>query len=196
MGKLYWIAAAFFAALATHAAFVLAVPAYTLDRSLSSVLEHAGANHFVVLKPEDQQRLFPGYPPNSVAGICAFDVSKADVKFTADMAPGYWTLTIYSRSGQVLYALNDTQAGSGQFTVKLKRAPGLIEMLTQPGSDDAIAEAGWNLDTPEPRGIAVLWQPAGDPAERAGIQRGLAKTSCAPMPPKASVSVPSAATKA
>ena len=78
--------------------------------------------------------------------------------------------------------------------MKLKRAPGLIEMLTQPGPEDVVTEAGWNVDTPDPRGFAVLWQPAGDPAERPGIERGLAKTACAPAAAKSAVSAPGAAT--
>jgi uncharacterized membrane protein len=176
----YWFTAALFLAASVHAAFVLAMPAFLLKRSMARISSEAGINAFFVLPTDEQHRLFPAYPPLSVTGACAFDVSKGPVDFSADMPAGFWTLTIYSSSGDVIYALNDTQAGTGRFTVNLKQAPSLLEMLNQTTPDDPINMTGWNVSTAESTGLAVLWQPVAEAALRPGIVRSFGKTICRP----------------
>ncbi len=178
MRKLYWLAAAIFLAMGIHAAFVLAMPAFVLKRSIARISDESGTNAFFVLSAEEQRRLFPAYPPLSAVGACAFDVAEGPVDFSADMPPGFWTLTIYSSSGKVLYALNDSQSGTARFTVKLKRAPGLLEILSKTGPDDPGTMTGWNVSTSEPTGLAVLWQPVSEAALRPGIIRSFGKTIC------------------
>ena len=178
MHRLYWFTATLFLAAGVHAAFVLAMPAFMLQRSITRISSEIGTNAFFVLPAEEQRRLFPAYPPLSVVGACAFDVAKGPVDFIADMPAGFWTLTIYSSSGNVIYALNDTQAGTGRFTVNLKKAPGLLEMLSQTSSDTPINMTGWNVSTAEPTGLAVLWQPVAEAALRPGMVRSFGKTIC------------------
>ncbi|MBC8036284.1 MAG: hypothetical protein H7X89_03600 [Rhizobiales bacterium] len=181
MRKFYWFAAAIFLALGVHAAFVLAMPGFMLKRSIARISGETGTNAFFVLPVEEQSRLFPSYPPLSVTGACAFDVSDGPVDFSADMPAGFWTLTIYSSSGNVIYALNDTQAGTAHFTVNLKKAPGLLDMLTKTTLDDRGTMTGWSVSTGEPTGLAVLWQPVADAALRPGIVRSFGKTICKPV---------------
>ncbi len=178
MRRFYWFAAAVFLAMGVHAAFVLSMPAFVLERSIARISSEVGANSFFVLPAEEQRRLFPAYPPLSVIGACAFDVSRGPVDLSADMPSGFWTLTIYSSSGDVIYALNDTQAGTGRFTVNLKKAPSLLDMLSRTTADDPGTMSGWNVSTAEPRGLAVLWQPVADAALRPSAVRNLGKTIC------------------
>ena len=181
MRKLYWFAAALFLAAGVHTAFVLAMPAFMLKRSIARISSEAGNNTFFVLPADEQRRLFPAYPPLSVVGVCAFDVSMGPVDFSADMPAGFWTLTIYSASGEVIYALNGTQSGTGRFTVNLKTAPGLLEILSQTGPEDPVNMTGWNLSTAQPTGLAVLWQPVAEAALRPGIVRDFGMTTCKPV---------------
>lgn len=178
MPRLYWFVTAIFLAMGVHAAFVLSMPAFVLERSIERISSEAGTNTFFVLPLEEQRRLFPTYPPLSVIGACAFDVSKGPVDFSADMPVGFWTLTIYSSSGDVIYALNDTQAGTGRFTVNLKKAPNLLDMLSQTTADDPVTMSGWTVSTVEPKGLAVLWQPVAEAALRPSVVHNLGKTIC------------------
>ncbi|HUR44067.1 MAG TPA: hypothetical protein VMZ01_08210 [Aestuariivirga sp.] len=178
MRRLFWVFLAVSLAVTIHAAFVLAMPAFMLKRSIARISGETGANSFFVLPTDEQRRLFPAYPPLSVVGACAFDVSQGPVDFSADMPEGFWTLTIYSGSGDVIYALNDTQAGTGRFTVNLKKAPGLLEMLSQTSMEDPVTMSGWNVSTAEPTGLAVLWQPVAEAALRPGIVQNFRKTIC------------------
>jgi uncharacterized membrane protein len=178
MNRLFWSAAAVLLAIAVHAAFMLVVPSYALQRSVARISGYSDANAFFVLPLEEQSRLFPSYPKFSVVGLCAFDVSNSKLDLSASLPPGYWTLTIYSSAGDVIYALNDRQSGTSTFTVNVSRAPGLVEMLTQPAQDDLASTTGWSVKASDPTGFAVLWQPVSDPGLRAKVVQAFEKSSC------------------
>ena len=136
LARLFWLIAGAAIGVLVHVVIVLVLPSATMQRSLASLNGGKEANSFFVLPEAEQRKLFPGYPPTGVVGACAFDVSKAKVNFSAQIPPGYWTFTVYSTSGKVIYSLNDKQTGTGTFTVNLTKAPGLLEMLTELAPDD------------------------------------------------------------
>lgn len=178
LNRLYWIVVSLVLAVAVHAAYLLIAPGLALEHSMARTGALAARNAFQVLKPEEQSALFPTFPPSSVFGVCAFDVSKSGVELSAALPEGYWTLTVYSRSGDVIYALNSRQSGTNNFTVSLTRAPGLMEALTSTASDDPGSFNGWKVATPEDKGIAVLWVPLQETAQRAAVTRVLQQSRC------------------
>jgi uncharacterized membrane protein len=178
LDRLYWLLTATVLAVAVHAAYMLIAPGIALDRSISRTAASVASNQFQVLKPEDQSILFPNYPASSVFGICAFDVSTSAVELSATMPEGFWTLTIYSRSGNVIYALNSTQSGTNTFTVSVVKAPGLVDAITKPAVEDPGSYNGLKATTPESKGIAVLWVPVGEVAQRAAVTRVLGNSRC------------------
>lgn len=182
MKHLYWLAAALFTAIAAHAAFILGLPSFSLDRTISRLSADAGSNAFFILPQDEQSRLLPAYPRESVVGVCAFDVSKTQVSLSANLPNGFWTLTIYSDRGDVIYTVNNTQAGTNSFTVALSKAPDLLEMLQQATQKEAVdADTGWTVSSPAARGIAVLWYPVAESAQRPGLVRALSKSTCQPL---------------
>jgi len=182
MRRLYWLAAALLAAVATHAAYILIVPELMLQKTLARAAGGVGDNRLFVISTQDQRTLFPTFPASSVFAACLFDVSRGKVAINADLPDGLWTLTIYSSSGDAIYSVNDRQSGTNQFTVSLSLAPGIVEMLSLSGNEEAAANAGWEVSTSDPRGTAVFWIPSGEPAMRDKIVRALAKSNCQPVP--------------
>lgn len=181
MRFVYWSIAALLTAIACHAAFILIVPAYSLDRTIARIERGSGSNRFFILTEDEQQRLAPGYPRHSVTGVCAFDVSQSNVTLAANVPEGFWTLTIYSSRGDVIYSANNAQTGTNSFTVSLSLAPDLIEMLKQATAKEPVdADTGWTVSSPAPNGLAVLWYPVAEPAQRTGIIREMSKTVCQP----------------
>lgn len=179
MRRLFWLLAALFTGIAVHAGFTLAVPAFTLQRTIEHLAGNEGRNHFFIMKGEDQARLFPTYPASSVVGACAFDVRRGPVDLKGNMPPGFWTLAIYSSSGDVLYAANDQQAGTNQFMLRLQQAPGLLDMLLKDqANEDSPVGSAWTVKTADPRGLAVLWQPLADAALRPQAAATIATSSC------------------
>jgi uncharacterized membrane protein len=176
--RLFWLATAVFVAIASHAAFILFLPDFTLKPMIAHVSRGTGSNRFFLLDAAERQTMFPSYPPASVAGACAFDVSRGPVQLKAALTPGFWTLTIYSSAGDVIYVLNEIQSGTDTFAVNFNRAPGLLQMLLATQQDDPRNVSGWTVSSAEPRGLAVLWQPLADQAMQPEAERALAATQC------------------
>lgn len=180
MGRAFWILTGLFTALAVHTTLVLAVPSFTLKRAVSGLAARQGANRFFVMEAADQTRLFPTYPASSLIGACAFDVTGGPVDLTGSMPPGFWTLAIYSSAGEVLYTANNTQAGTNNFTLRLQRAPDLLDMLKETGSEESSVSSAWTVKTSDPRGLAILWQPLADAAMRPAAVQVINGSACQP----------------
>lgn len=182
MRFLFWAAVALFTAIAAHAAFILEAPAYSLGHTIARISAKAGGNAFFILPPEEQAKLLPAYPRQGVVGVCAFDVSQSNVDLQVNVPDGFWTLTIYSSRGGIIYTVNNAQAGLNFFNVALSKAPDLIEMLVQATEKEPIdADTGWTVSSPSERGLAVLWYPVDEPAERAGVMREIERSACKPV---------------
>lgn len=183
MGRLYWMVAAVLVAIVVHAGFILMVPALSFERSVARLVSDRGANSFFILPQQEQSALFPAYPRHSVVGICDFDVSSEQVQLNARMPEGFWTLTIYSNRGEVIYAVNNVQTGTNTFTVSLSLAPDIIETLRQSAAKESIGDdTGWNVKSPAPRGLVVIWYPVTEGAMRAAVVQKMSATSCKAVP--------------
>lgn len=179
--RLFWLTAALLFGVVLHASYLLLAPGFALGRSVAASGVSIDTPVFRVLSAADQTTLFPTFPRSSVFGLCAFDIGTQSAKIEAVMPEMFWTLTIYSRSGRAIYALNSGQAGTSNFAVSLRLAPTLIEQLTG-ASEDVSSQDGWNVSAPEPKGFAVLWVPVREEAERAAVEKTLAQTRCAAVP--------------
>lgn len=179
MTRVFWIIAAVFTALAVHSSIIVAAPGYSYGRAMTRLAAQAGFNAFFIMPSQAQTQLFPTYPRESVIGLCVFDVSAGDVQLSAQMPPGFWTLTVYSSTGAVIYSVNDRQAGTGSFTLSLSRAPGFVETLLKAAEKEKIEEdSGWTVKTVDPKGLAVLWYPEVETAMRPHIIREMKASTC------------------
>ena len=177
--RLFWIAAALTAAVAAHAAFALFVPGWLFSHEIRRMAASQGANHFFILPPEDQAKLFPGLPRQGVTGICLFDVSKGNVTLAADLPDGLWVTTIYTDKGEPIYSVNNRQSGSNVFNVSLSLAPGVLDMLIQATDKERPEiDSGWTVMSPELQGLAVVWYPLAEMGLRAITAESVAHTRC------------------
>lgn len=177
MRLLFWAFTAAVLGIAAHVSTLLFAPRYTLDRSLRVALD-ASPNSFAVLTRTAQAQLLPDYPSNAVFGVCRYDVSKGPVTFNANMPDRFWALAVYAADGQTLYTVNDRQSGVNTFTLKLVRAPGLLEAFTVKDDEDQVTDQAWKVASPEKSGVALVWVPFSDPAQRASVAAALSKSSC------------------
>lgn len=177
-GRLFWLVAAFLLGVAVHSAYLLAAPGLALSRSIAKTGLSLEDANFRLVSPQDQVSVFPTFPATSVFGVCAFDVSAGEAKINAVMPDSFWTLTIYSRTGKVIYALDREQAGTNAFTVSLFEAPSLLESLLTTTAEDLATQDGWTVTTSETKGFAVFWVPLRESAQRPGVEQVLKATSC------------------
>ncbi|MFM8746795.1 MAG: hypothetical protein ACKOED_09030 [Aestuariivirga sp.] len=177
---LFWALVALAAGLAAHAAFALYVPAWWFGRQVERLAREHGRNSFFVMTPERQSELFPGLPRSGVAGLCIFDVTDGKVTFTADLPPGLWVASIYTRHAEPIYAVNNRQSGADSFTLRLSLAPGLLDQILGSAATDSLEDlaSGWTVMSPEPTGLAVLWYPAPEAGVRAAAAAAMARSRC------------------
>lgn len=179
MLRLYWIAVALLTALAVHVAFVLFGPAYRFALAAKEMTGAEGRNRFIILAPDHQAQLFPALPRQSVIGACFYDVSQGNVTLAANVPPGRWVTAIYSGHGKLLYSVNNNQSGADSFTISLAPAPGFLEMLMlSTDKERPEIDSGWSVVSPEARGLAIIWYPLVDPAQRDGIARAMSRSRC------------------
>jgi uncharacterized membrane protein len=181
MSRLFWPITAAFLAVAVHLAYVLFAPSLMFQRKLASLTENAAANSFFVMLPDAQVKLVPTASAQDIVGLCLLDLAPGRVIFSGSVPRSLWTLSIFSQSGQQVYAINDAEAGTTQFVIELKRAKGILEQLRgkneqeEPGQ---IQNVGWHADLNERRGVVVLWVPVDNPSRRAGMEAALKTTKC------------------
>ena len=175
-----WLVVEMMTAVAVHVAFVLFAPAYRFSLTAGAMAGPEGANHFVILKPEDQVQLFPALPRHSVVGACLYDVARGNVRLDANVPAGQWVTAIYSSRGKLLYSVNNRQSGADSFSVSVGLAPGFLEVLLQsPDAERPEIDSGWTVMSPESRGLAVIWYPLTDAAQRDSIAEALSRSRCA-----------------
>lgn len=182
MGRLYWLVLFMASAIASHAAYVLYYPGYNFDRKIEAVAGAASRNTMVVLGAAEISKLFPAYATSDVVAMCRYDLTQGPMQISAKLPRGYWTFSIFTVKGRQVYSLTDAQAGDSSFTVDLLQAPDLLAKikgaLDDGGEAEAISDVGWKVETPEAKGIAVIWVPVADPIFRGSTLAAVRNSAC------------------
>ena len=182
IGRLFWIVTASFAALAAHLATILYVPGISFNRNLNAISAGQKANSFFLMAPESQPGFLPIATTQDIVGLCLIDLSQGKVVVKAHVPQSFWNFTIYNSSGLQVYAINDAEAGAGEFSVEIAQAKGIIEQVRgKPEPDDIgkITNSGWHAEVTGNNGLAVLWLPVPDPVRRKALEAEVKKTDCA-----------------
>ncbi len=180
-GRLYWIFTAAFVGIAVHIATILYLPSVSFNRNLARVTSQAPRNSFFVMKPEQQVSLLATATAQDIIGLCLVDVSKGNIVISAHGLNQLWSVAIYNASGQQVYAINDVEAGTGDFTVELSKAKSLLQQITgKPDAEDAkvIENIGWHAELTDNTAIAVLWMPVPDAFQRPTLEAAVKATVC------------------
>ena len=181
LGRSFWIVIAVLVALATHVSYVLFAPGFWFARQLNAATDGHAYNSFFIADVAKQTQLLSSATSKSVVGVCKFNLDKGVVELNAKLPRSFWTLSIYSQSGRQVYALNDVQAGTSEFKIELSKTKTFFQQLMGNGrAEDApqIENLGWHAETPESRGIAVIWIPISDELMRPQIEAIVAGSNC------------------
>ncbi len=180
---LFWTAVALVVGAVAHLSYVLIAPTFAMQQLMGGSAEDAQVNRFVPLDAAEQMRLLGEGENDSVSGKCIFDISQGELSVAAEMPDAFWSLTLYSEKGADLYTINDRQAGIDKFKLTVKRAPGIMELLSGDQSETARALSdGWSVEIPEPRGVAVFWMALDYPEQRKLFTDILSRSTCTLTP--------------
>ncbi len=183
MGRMYWLVIAVLVGIVTHVTYVLFLPSYLFTRNLSEATTSQAYNQFFIADRQNQTNLFPAATSKSIIGLCKFDLSNGPIALQAKLPRSYWTFSVYSQSGRQVYALNDVQAGTSEFKVELSKTKSFLEQLMGNGRAEDLTQTenlGWHAETPESRGIAVIWIPISDELMRPQIEAAMKGSICKP----------------
>lgn len=176
---LFWFAVALLIGAVAHLSYVLIAPSFAMQRLIGAGQDDAPVNRLVLLNGPEQMRLLGETEREAVSAKCLFDISKGQLLVAAEMPDTFWSLTIYSDKGEDLYTINDRQAGTDKFTLTVKKAPSLADLLASDQAENARALSdGWSVEIAEPRGIAVFWMALDYPEQRKLFSEVLSRSSC------------------
>jgi uncharacterized membrane protein len=177
---LFWTVSGLALAAVVHLSYVLVGTRFALQDMISTEAQAATSGQFTLLAPEEQLRLLGESEDDAVAGRCLFDLKGGALAIDAAMPDGFWSLTIYSQSGQEVYSINDRQAGTNRFKLTVKRTPGLLSFFTSSDTPDTkpSENEGWSAEIGADRGFAIFWAALDQPQMRPSMARELARTTC------------------
>ena len=183
MGRLFWFVAAVFFGVATHLAYVLFTPLILFQKQFVTITNDKPVNKFFILDPTKKNLLIPTSTAQAVVGICSFDLNLGPIVVSAKLPKSFWTVSIYTQSGQQVYSLNDIQAGSNDFTIELSRAKSIFQQLfgnSSPEDAVPIDSLGWHAESNEQFGFVVMWVPLADELMRDTIEATVKDSRCQP----------------
>ena len=96
-----------------HIAVLFLVPAYS-ERDAWSALSQQ-ANYYAVtrLDPAGQAPVIGSLDPLFDAVACRFDLSDGEIRVHGDGSVPYWSMSVYDRSGQNIFSVNDRSSAGG-----------------------------------------------------------------------------------
>ena len=135
-----------------------------------------GANTFSVQSEAAANKFLKHNPADIVTAVCLFDLSTGPVKVSSEVVGNYWSLSVYSSRGDIIYTLNDRQAASEKVAITIHRkGDNNVQSPTQgeksPGGEAAVASEDW-------QGLVVIRGGVSLPHQSAFIASRLSGSTC------------------
>lgn len=163
-----------------HLASVLAIPALASpnadDRLAAFALRHA-----VTLLPRAAAGAgLPHRDPAIALGVCRYDLAAGPLRVRANAPDGFLSLTFYTPTGGVFYALTDRSAVRGLLDVLVLTQAQLDEVVASDPEDEPISEL--RLVSPGKEGFVTFRALAGEPGLYPDAEARVRAARCAPEP--------------
>ena len=174
MSKTFWLTITVLLAIAVHASYVLFTPRMEM-RARMQRLAGGKANAFRVYSGEDLAALTKKPLKYMLYGGCLIDTDEGAVEMSARIPRGFWSVTVYSPSGDVVYTLNDRHADLDKLAIVFRKK--------QSGADGEIQAPrlrGGKLMVPldSSRALAVVQAYVWHPGMRQRVSEQLNASSC------------------
>ncbi len=183
MSRLFWPGVALLVAVIAHVAYVLYMPRLDMRERLDALArlsQPAGA--FRVLEGREKALLARTPLRHMLYGVCVIEPARGQVEMIARLPASYWSLTVYSDSGDVIYTLNDRHVDADRlsviFRMRRETPSGLPEV-------PRLREGKLVVPLASRRALAVLRTYIDVPGLRGRLLRTFASSTCRALPPSA-----------
>jgi uncharacterized membrane protein len=125
---LYAILVGLVGAGVVHAVMLFLLPHYSERDAWARLAANADFYRFTRMSGEDAAPVIPGVDPFFDAVACRFDLSEGVVHVKAAGHVPFWSVSVYNRSGQNIYSLNDRAQTLGDLDLVLVTPAQMIEL--------------------------------------------------------------------
>ena len=173
---LYWGTATLLLAAVVHLFAVIFVPGVDTGQKMAQ-LEAAGEInklHRISVRETDTSLLTEPSPDLAYA-FCKYDISERPLLVQGAIPPSYWSVSVYSETGDNVYTLNDRQAGVEQISLMVVNAGETFE-------EDERPENTIIVRTPTATGLILFRAFVSDRSQSGLIERHLDASECKTYP--------------
>ena len=117
--------------------------------------------------------------PSFVTAACRFSLGEGPVRLLANGRIDFWSASIYSRSGDNLYSINDRSAVEGQLNLLVATPEQLTEAGTSDERDETAIPVGVDID----EGYLTLRILVDEESKRPEVDAFVRSLTCDPVPP-------------
>lgn len=163
-----------------HLGTVLILPMTANQDAYARLTEIAPANRVVALPaPTPDKATLPFMDPAFASAVCRYDLTEGPLKVQMPVAPGYTSISFYTRRGIAYYAINDRAAGRRTIELDLMTSTQRNEL---PDDEEVTAADRLIIESPTVTGLILMRALAPEPG-MLPIARGvLATAQCAVAP--------------
>ncbi len=176
-GRSFWVISFVLLATACHLAFVLFGSGFDNQTAYDRLVAVAGTNKLQALSTQ-QANLLSSFSDNKlVHAVCAYDLSQGSIRLTAKFPDNYWSVSIYTAQGDVIYTLNDRQANANSLSIII--SAGSAELATDSGTSIGQTSSGDITVVSEyDHGLAVLRGSLINEQKRKRVTETLNRSEC------------------
>lgn len=158
-----------------HIAVLLLIPHYS-DKNAWAKLERLGeAYQFHQLNSDTKVLSNPD--PLIQQAVCRFDLSDGPLKLAAQKSAPFWSLSIYTPSGDNLYSINDTISNDRALDLIIANPLGVAALRSDGTFDESETSM---VSLPMKKGAVILRVFVPDASWQSIAQSFFADASCAP----------------
>jgi uncharacterized membrane protein len=158
-----------------HIAVLLMVPSFSLRDTWSALAERSNYYTLVQLDQQGGVPLIDSIDPLFQASACRFDLRDGVVRIVGEGNVPYWSISVYDRTGQNVFSLNDRSSSTGQPDFVVATAIQMIDLRNAlpPEFDRSVF-----IEADVDEGIIVVRAFAPDESWRPTVSRFLQGFTC------------------
>jgi uncharacterized membrane protein len=137
-----------------HLGTVLMLPAMATQDAYARVSAVAPVNAVIPIPPPTPEKaVMPFMDPAFAVSVCRYDLSRGPLKFSVPISPAYTSVSFYTRSDVVYYAINDRAAGRRVIELDLMTSE---QRASLPENEEITAADRLIVTSPTSTGLIVI----------------------------------------